>query len=143
MARTKRSQAGKVTQVLGNNNYLVEVDGCEKHLSGDVLSKQRVGTFRTPISAENVSQGAEARQHGEGSDGEIQDEDIDQDMDTASISSESSEGSVDSVFGVRGPVMLPQQREDVRQPRRRRRQVELLGQPAQLPGQRLRPRNRN
>ena len=159
-AHTKRSHAGRIKEVLGNNTYLVDIAGSTKHMSGDVISKSRVsgiadpgtphmpGDVRKEVSAPGIAgtgaHGSGTRQGANGGTPTPQDEELDQDVETASISSESSVDSMDSVYEGNEPVVFgnaPPQPNDVRIPRRRRREAELLGRPLQQ-AQRLRPLER-
>ena len=42
--KTKLSARGKIVEVLGNNNYLVDCGKGTQHISGDVLSKVKLAT---------------------------------------------------------------------------------------------------
>ena len=127
--RFKTSSAGKIIEVLGNNNYLADCGKGPQHVSGDCLS--RVPDMATrPVGATGHGGQQESRD-------EVQDEMLDdQADDTRSIVSESSIGSDIIAAPVhesgRGQGQVPV--------RRRRRRADQLG-PVQWNLQRLRPRD--
>ena len=125
--RFKMSSAGKVTGLLGNNNYLADCGKGPQHVSGDCLSKI-LDVATRPVGA--TGHGVQQESHDE-----VQDEMASDQMDdTRSIVSESPMGS-DIIAapihgGGRGQVPV----------RRKRRRADQLG-PVQWNLQRLRPRN--
>ena len=127
-AHTKLSHAGKIVEVLGNNNYLADIDGLTKHVSGDVISKVGV-----PGIADTGTRGDIAGINS------TQEDILDQDReDIASVCTESSIGSdIGNSQVVGGNVAMPPTLV-AHHRRRRRREADSLGQPvANLP--RLRP----
>ena len=48
--KTKLSARGKIVEVLGNNNYLVDCGKGTQHISGDVLSKVKLATPSMDLS---------------------------------------------------------------------------------------------
>ena len=127
--RFKTSSAGKVLEVLGNNNYMVDCGKGPQHVSGDCLTKvPDVATRAVGATGHVVQQ--ESRD-------EVQDEMLDdQADDTRSIVSESS---IDSDI-VAAPMRDNGRGQGQVPACRRRKRADQLG-PVQWNLQRLRPRN--
>ena len=131
-SRFKTSSAGKVLEVLGNNNYMVDCGKGPQHVSGDCLTKVPDVATRAVGATGHVIQ-QESRD-------ELQDDMVDDQADDArSIMSESS---IDSDI-VATPMRNGRDGRHGRvrgvQGRRRRRVADQLG-PVQWNLQRLRPR---
>ena len=112
---TKLSSRGKIVEVLGNNNYLVDCGKGSQHVSGDVLSKVKIAV--TPLRMNN----SDDDQMLTADNQDLAQEDIVTDSDS---SSDDERGYNDVV-----PAAVPR--------RRRRVRAELLGPTVQ---QRLRQR---
>ena len=132
--RTKLSGKAKILEVLGNNTYLADSGSGPKHVSGDLISS-------VSEKAERVIGGGDILIQDIGNDLNdfiVDDKELFDNDDTVSISSESSMGSDVLYFN---DNVAPHNNINVRVRKKRRTQVEQLGQPdAAL--QRLRPRNR-
>ena len=123
--KTKLSGKAKILEVLGNNTYLADSGRGPKHVSGDLISRV------SEKVSERVIGGGDLLIQDIGNDYIVNDND-----DNVSIASESSMGS--DILYINDNVAP---HNNVRVRKKRRTQVEQLGQPdAAL--QRLRPRNR-
>ena len=124
----------KILEVLGNNTYLADSGSGPKHVSGDLISS-------VSEKAERVIGGGDILIQDIGNDLNdfiVDDKELFDNDDNVSISSESSMGSDVLYFN---DNVAPHNNINVRVRKKRRTQVEQLGQPdAAL--QRLRPRNR-
>ena len=124
--KSKTSSEGIVLEVLGRNNYLVEVDGIAKHISGDCLS-----TNKSEIAGNGSGNSDPLDENGE------ENQDILWEDDNVSIASDSTASSI-SILCPQGPQRNIRNRN--KRNRRRRMMLEHLNAPV-IQGSRLRSGN--
>ena len=120
----KLNSPGIVKEVLGKNNYLVEIDGLNKHVSGDCMSYDK----STNIS--EVDETCDLQ--------DLSNENLNDILDEVDVISIVSDSTVDSDILVAHPP--PHNVQNVRPNRARRMMLQRLGSPPQLQ-QRLRTRH--